>query len=1029
MQRSLYYVVVLLVCLSASVVSAQKQTPAMKHTALYDRAMDLFVKEKYAAAQHLFDQLDNSADAAYHAAVCAVKLNNDDAVARLDDFLGSYSSSAYCNMAHFYMGNFYYSRGKYDKALAEYKEVIPNELEFGTRGEYNFKMGYCYLQADKNKEAESCFKLEKDGKSRFAAGALYYYAHLKYDDGAYEIAFKNLERLKDEPKFAHLIPNYLIRIYYYTGRHDEVLAMAPAMMGNPDTYKAYEIAQMVADIYFGQGSYEEALKYYALANDGIGGEEDNAKVKTVAPSRQACSPQDNFYPMGYSYYKLGKLDSAAFYLEKKTACVDSVAQSALFTLGDIYLKQDRKDDARSMFLQASKMDFDKTIQEEALFCYAKLSCELNKNPYNESIHSFQDYLKRYPTTKHKAEVQEIIASLYLTTNNYKDAIAMLEKIDDRNLSLNKAYQRALLNYGVELFNKGRLQEAADKLNKAGEVNADVKVSSDAYYLYGEAQYRLGNKQSALKSIDRFLLSSNAKRSAYYYQGLYTMGYLCIEDKRYDEAYNYFKQIADAGKTADIDKHQMCDVYNRMGDCRYVTRRYADAIDLYDRVIDDKDADADYAMMQKAMAYGAKGDDESKFKYLQQLFDDYKKSSLRPKALMEMADTYLKLDNNEMAMQKYEKYLKLYPKSARAKEALLNIGIIHYNAQRDSAALEVFDRVMRKYPETDEARYAMGSIKNIYIEQNRVDDYFDYIKKVARVSVSDIEKDSTIFLAAEDRYLSGDYANAATALSSYLRHYPNGLFSQKASFYAADSYHRINQDDRALPFYLMVVAGTSSKYSEESLFNAAGIAYDQTDYVLADSLYTLLADRSENDANRIVGRLGRLRCNVHLDRDNAIEEAADALLQEERITDEQREEALISKARVSYKKRDIQEILNRYEPLMTSANGETSGEACYRRIVAYYNANNVLMAEKEINEYVEVASSDYWLAKTFILWADIYYKEHHNNLQAKQTLQSIIDNYDGEELVEQAKRKLQEIIDSEAADTKEEEPEMIIDMNE
>jgi hypothetical protein len=31
--------------------------------------------------------------------------------------------------------------------------------------------------------------------------------------------------------------------------------------------------------------------------------------------------------------------------------------------------------------------------------------------------------------------------------------------------------------------------------------------------------------------------------------------------------------------------------------------------------------------------------------------------------------------------------------------------------------------------------------------------------------------------------------------------------------------------------------------------------------------------------------------------------------------------------------------------------------------------------------------------------------------------------------EQAKRKLQEIIDSEAADTKEEEPEMIIDMNE
>ncbi|MBQ7280227.1 MAG: tetratricopeptide repeat protein [Bacteroidales bacterium] len=1030
MQRFVSYVVMLFACVYACVAVAQKQTPEMRQSALYDQAMDLYVKEKYAAAQHLFDRIEASDDAEYYAAVCAVKLNNDDAVARLDDFLGSHASSAHCNMARFYMGNFYYSRNKYDKALAQYKKVKPNELEYGTRGEYNFRMGYCYLLDDKKKDAESCFKQEMGGKSRYSTASLYYYAHLKYDDGAYDIALKHFEKLKEEKNFAHLVPNYIIRIYYYTGRHEEVLAMAPAMLDNPDTYKAYEIAQMVADIYFGQGAYSDALKYYHKAAAGPSADDsDKSLASTVAPSRQACTPQDNFYPMGYSYYKLGQLDSAAFYLQKKTACDDSVAQNALYALGDIYLKQQRKDEARSMFLQSSKMDYNKSIQEEALLCYAKLSCELNKNPYNESIHSFQDYLKRYPATKHRAEVQEIIASLYLTTNNYKDAIAMLEKIDNRNMSLNQAYQRALLNYGVELFNKGRMEDASMRLKKAGEVNADVKVSSDAYYLYGEAQYRLGNKAQALKSIDRFLLSSNAAKSHYYYQGLYTMGYLCMEEKRYDEAYKYFRKIADGGDKAGMDKHQMCDTYNRMGDCRYVMRHYSDAIMLYDHVIELKDADADYAMMQKALAYGAKGDDDNKFRYLQQLFDTYNKSTLRPKALMEMADTYLKLDKNDMAMQKYEQYLQLYPKNVRAKDALLNIGIIYYNAKNDSAALAVFDRVLRQYPETDEARYAMGSVKNIYIEQNRVDDYFAYIKKVAHVSVSDIEKDSTIYLAAEDRYMSGDYASASGALAAYLHKYPNGLFSQKASYYAADSYHRLGQDDKALPYYLMVVAGANGKYSEESLYNAAGIAYDQTDYMLADSLYALLAERSENDANRVVGLLGRLRSNVRLDKNEAIEASAEALLKDEHITTEQREEALISMARVSYKKRDIQQILNRYEPLMTSANGEYSGEACYSRIVAFYNADNVLMAEKEINEYVEVASSDYWLAKTFILWADIYYKVHHNNLQAKQTLQSIIDNYDGDDLREQAKRNLQEIIDSEAADHQEEEPEMIIDIDE
>lgn len=44
-----------------------------------------------------------------------------------------------------------------------------------------------------------------------------------------------------------------------------------------------------------------------------------------------------------------------------------------------------------------------------------------------------------------------------------------------------------------------------------------------------------------------------------------------------------------------------------------------------------------------------------------------------------------------------------------------------------------------------------------------------------------------------------------------------------------------------------------------------------------------------------------------------------------------------------------------------------------------------------------ASYDYWVAKGFILLADIYVKKD-NIFQARQTLQSIIDNYEGQDLV-------------------------------
>ena len=85
------------------------------------------------------------------------------------------------------------------------------------------------------------------------------------------------------------------------------------------------------------------------------------------------------------------------------------------------------------------------------------------------------------------------------------------------------------------------------------------------------------------------------------------------------------------------------------------------------------------------------------------------------------------------------------------------------------------------------------------------------------------------------------------------------------------------------------------------------------------------------------------------------------------------------------------------------------------------------AEKIIESIVADASSDYWLAYSFILWADVYYARG-NSLQAKQTLQSIIDNYDGEELVGVARQKLAAIVAAEQPAQPTQEDEIVIDIN-
>ena len=1004
-------------------VQAQKETTAQRQDDLYRQATDLYQKQKYAAAQQLFDRIaDNNtsrsdlttADACYYAAVCSEMLDNDDASFRLQEFMRLYPQSARCNMARFYLGNFHYARGDYERALAYYRDVDPTEVEYNHRSEYNFKRGYCHFQRGDLQQASKLFAQQVEGQSKYRSSSLYYYAHIQYANGQYEPALRNFQELQKDKKFAHIAPAYIARIYYYLGKDDELLRMAPSLMQEGDAFRRDELHQMVGEIYFNRGEYSAALEQYRAVAD--------------LSRNESCTPQDNNYQVGYSYYMLGNYDSAAAYLANKTQCSDSVAQNALYVLGDCYVHMGRKMDARSMFLQASKMDFNPRIKEDALFNYAKLSCELNQNAMGESIKSFESYLKKYPRSNHRTEAEEILTELYCSTNNYKEAIRLLEQVPQRNARLDQAYQRALINRGIELTNSGKPADGMKLYAQAVKVNAMPRMTADANYLLGEALYRAGNKEDAMNHIDRFMLSSFKNTSAYSNDARYTYAYLLMERKRYDEAYQAFGDLASRlGKpTSKKEAAMLNDAHNRMGDCLYVQSRFAESITQYDKVIDGGGRDADYATYQKAIAFGAQGRNSEKLTYLNYIFERFDNSPLRPKAMFEIANTYMMCDNNEMAMTYYANFIQQYPKSNYVRSALLNQGLIYYNTDRDNQALETFDRLLTQYPGSDEARDALGTIKNIYIAQNRVDEYFTYVKRTTKQSISTVEQDSTTFLAVEERYQQGDFENSAAGLESYLSKFPNGLFVLKAHYLLADSYFRQGQNEKALPHYVAVAANGTNQYSERSLYNASNIAYSLGDYHQAAQLYQRLSESAESENSRLQGLLGGLRCASALHRYSDVMTAGHRLLTESKATPELKEEAYLAMARSSFDNGKADSAFAMYDGLVRSSNGEYSGEARCRQAEILMQQKEYARAEKMIENIVSDPPSDYWLAYSFILWADIYYARG-NSLQAKQTLQSIVDNYDGEELVSVARRKLAAIADAETPAQQPVEEEMEIEL--
>lgn len=1007
------YLVSLLMALALSVGGAWAQgaTQASGSAQLFRDAGDLFEKKKYAVAQHMYDQCvrrgdlsaDCVAEAAYRAAYCSQQLQLGDAEYRVTEFMRLYPQSYRTNMARMTLANVYYDRGDYSKALHEYLKVEPSEVEYGYRSEYDYKTGCCYFFTGDKQSAKKYFERVSKGKSYYANAATYYYADILFSNKQYESADKEFKKIEKDKTLKNVVNIYRFFINYYLGQDDEVIRKAPGILADKtmNWQLREEVERMTGDIHFKRAEYRQALGYYRNAN-ALLVEKSNSK-------QDSCK---SYYQMGFCHYKLHNYDSAAYFLSTFKGGDDKIVQNALFALGATYVQLDRKADARVAFKRASEMKYDTVIQEEAEYNYAKLTAELDPNAYNESIRSFVNFLNNHRNTKHKTEVQQLLTSLYCTTKNYKEAQLLIERDKKellKNATMRQAYQRILVNRGVELFNQRDLQKAAVLFDSAVAINATPAITTDALYLSAEAQYRLANYPKSQKLLDRFFTATSRKSSPYYSQALYTAGYVYMRRKKYDLAREKFAEFINLSDK-NTDRKQLLDTYNRMGDCQYVAKNFDGAIGYYDKVINAKGQDADHAMYQKALCYGAQGKNIDKLNCLNYIFERYPNSPLSSKAKFEIANTYLICDNNEMARRYYQDFISQYSQHSLVPQALLNLGLIYYNTGDNTKALEVFDRLLSQYPSTDEARDAMMSIKNIYIEQDRVEEYFTYVSKTTKHTVSNVEQDSTIYLAAENRYFSGYYENAIAGFSNYLQKFPTGLFALKAHYYLADALTRTNQQAKALSHYEWVAQRGNNAYTENCLYQAATILYGQRNFSRAVEYYVMLVPMSSTDDTRLQARMGILHCWYQLKDSAHVIGAADALLEDIKANNEQKDEANVLKARTYYYGNNYMAAFQAYAPLMKSANGSYLGEAAYRRAYILFSQHQLDEAEKIIEEQVNNPGGDYWLAKCFILWADIFHLRG-NDLQTKQTLQSIIDNYEvvtdaDEEIVSEARQHLQ-----------------------
>ena len=987
--RKLSWLFLFLFFAGAISTSAQKSTIYTHELNDFNKAVALFKDQQYASAQIIFEQVkaettndEVKSDCAYYNANCAIRLNQQGADVLMEKFVSDYPTSAKSNQAFIEVAHYYFEQGSYPQALQWFEKVDESQLTYKEKDKFNFQKGYAFFSSKNKKEATAYFN-KVVNSAEYGSQAKYYLGFMAYEGDDYKEATKYFDAVSGEEKYKEKLSYYQADMNFKLGNFQKAIDLGEKAMAKSNAIEKSELNKIIGESYFNLKKYDKAIPYLAEYK-GKKGKWNNT----------------DFYQLGYAYYKQNDFENAISQFNKIINGKDFVAQNAYYHLGESYLKLDRKQQALNAFKNASEMTFDAAIQEDASLNYAKLSYEIG-NSYQTVPEVLLGFTKKYPNNASRSEVERLLIDSYISSKNYKEALVLLEKNKSPENKL--AYQKVTFYRGLELYADRNYPEAAKMFKKSLDEHIDASFTARATFWKGETEYVLGDYKSALLSFKQFVSASQANKTVEYKNSNYNIAYAYFKLKEYDQAANYFQNQIDNVKD---DKVRMNDAYLRLADCRFVTSKYWPAMEAYNKVIDFKGVDADYAYYQKAICYGFVAKNDKKIEELNAFVQLYPKSSYKDDALYELANTYVASNKQDLALKTYDRLITEFKKGSYTAKAILRQGLIYYNSDKSDQALTKFKMVAADYPKTPEALEAVSTARLIYVDSGKVDEYASWVRTLDFVAVTDADLDNDTYESAFKQFEQNNNRQAAAGFTAYLSSFPRGIHTLQANFYLGQIYFTEGQKDKAISNYQYVIDQPRSEFSEQSLARLAQILLDNNQNAKAIPVLLRLENEADFPQNKVFAQSNLMKC--YYDKQDYTNSVifADKVLANAKTDDNVKSDAQIIIARSAMKTGDESKARAAYAKVLAIAKGELAAEALYYDAYFKNKDGKYELSNTAVQKLAKNYSSyRYYGAKGLILMAKNFYGLK-DSFQATYILDNVIKNFtDFTDVVAEAQKEL------------------------
>ena len=889
---------------------------------------------------------------------------------RMEDFVAACPYSPYVPQMYFAYALNLFDANDYEQASVYLDMVKVKHLYKDQRDEYLFKKAYCMLEkGDYDNALKGFQEVHKRPESDYTAPARYALGSICYRNGDFSQAQEWFEKSSSDRRFKDVSDYFILECRFMLKDYKYVTANAERMYDLVPQDRKPHLARIISESSLVLGDADNARKYYELG---------------VGEGNEPDSRTDWFYS-GSVLYAVDDYEGAIRSFSNMTERTDSIGQVANYHLGYSYIQTRNKVAALTAFRDAAMADYDPKITEDAYFNWAKLAFDINTDT---SV--FNDYLKKYPAKEQEDRINSYIAVAALHDRDYERAVEAYDRIDELDDDMVLNYMKANYLRAVQLVESGSYRLAIPCL-KAAAYYSDrgSRFYQLSRYWLAESYYRNDQYDEAL-DVFADLYNTSALFGRIESDLIpYNIAYCHFKKEDYPSALKWFDVYLD-----DSGHKYRKEALERRADCYFIQKKYKEACEAYDLVLDKYfNVNDIYPYYQAAVSYGLSKNQKKKIELLSNVMDASPSARFYPEAIFELGRAYVAKEDDDKAFECFNMLASQVKDSTFVARAYIEMGSLARNQSQYNEALGYYKTVVEEMPLSGYMEDALAAIESIYQTRNEPEEYLAYIEAIGKGEIkSDGERENMIFNSAEQIYLSENYQKALVALQSYLDKYPDSANAYRADFYMAESYRMLDKFEQACDSYAKVIERGEGSFVELSMLNFSNLSYRMERWEDAFGGYSSLYNSALLDNNRYAAVLGMMRSAYRAHNYAEAIRNADRAIGDDRTDASLKAEALYIKAKsylTTSRRDDAYEIFEELGQDVTTAYG---AESAYLLILDSYDKGQFEDVETKVYAFSDAGSGQvYWLAKSFIVLGDSFV-ERDELEQAKATFESVRDGY-------------------------------------